>query len=150
MMLVHLFPPGMLALWLTAILASFTSGMAGSTTAFNTVWTYDIHQSYINPGASDAHCPWMGRVAIVGAIVIPGRGSLIPSELPQTYCTAIVARVTCLAVSIIVRLAPRPHEPDELRGHVYSLTLRPYDEGLARYARPCVLAACVIGLTHST
>ena len=44
-MLLHYFPPGMLGLGLTALLASFMSGMAGNVTAFNTVWTYDIYQS---------------------------------------------------------------------------------------------------------
>src|SRR5438552_982374 len=46
-MLLHYFPTGMLGLGLTALLASFMSGMAGNVTAFNTVWTYDIYQSYI-------------------------------------------------------------------------------------------------------
>ncbi|HEY8311761.1 MAG TPA: sodium/solute symporter, partial [Gemmatimonadaceae bacterium] len=68
MMLVHLFPSGMLGLGLTALLASFMSGMAGNVTAFNTVWTYDIYQSHIRPGASDAHYLWMGRIATVGGI----------------------------------------------------------------------------------
>src|SRR5947207_7127413 len=40
MMLVHFFPAGLLGLGLTALLASFMSGMAGNVTAFNTVWTY--------------------------------------------------------------------------------------------------------------
>ena len=57
MMLVQLFPTGMLGLGLTALLASFMSGMAGNVTAFNTVWTYDIYQSHIQPGASDAALP---------------------------------------------------------------------------------------------
>ena len=47
-MLLHYFPTGILGLGLTALLASFMSGMAGNVTAFNTVWTYDIYQSYIN------------------------------------------------------------------------------------------------------
>ena len=38
-----------------ALLASFMSGMAGNVTAFNTVWTYDIYESYIRPGQSDRH-----------------------------------------------------------------------------------------------
>jgi SSS family solute:Na+ symporter len=67
-MLLHYFPPGMLGLGLTALLASFMSGMAGNVTAFNTVWTYDIYQSYIRPGASDEHYLWMGRVATVFGI----------------------------------------------------------------------------------
>jgi SSS family solute:Na+ symporter len=65
MMLVRYFPPGMLGLGLCALIASFMSGMAGNTTAFNTVWTYDIYQSYINKGATDRHYLWMGRAATV-------------------------------------------------------------------------------------
>src|SRR5215471_7430627 len=64
-MLLHYFPTGMLGLGLTALLASFMSGMAGNVTAFNTVWTYDIYQSYLRPGASDQHYLWMGRMATV-------------------------------------------------------------------------------------
>ena len=70
MMLQHYFPAGMLGLGLCALLASFMSGMAGNTTAFNTVWTYDIYQSYIKPQASDAHYLAMGRAATVFGIAI--------------------------------------------------------------------------------
>jgi SSS family solute:Na+ symporter len=70
MMLMHYFPAGMLGLGLCALMASFMSGMAGNTTAFNTVWTYDIYQSYIKPGASDAHYLAMGRAATVFGILI--------------------------------------------------------------------------------
>ena len=45
-----LLPAGLLGLGLTALMASFMSGMAGNVTAFNTVWTYDIYQSYIRQG----------------------------------------------------------------------------------------------------
>jgi SSS family solute:Na+ symporter len=69
-MLLHYFPTGMLGLGLTALLASFMSGMAGNVTAFNTVWTYDIYQAYINKRASDAHYLWMGRMATIFGIVL--------------------------------------------------------------------------------
>ncbi len=70
MMLVRYFPAGLLGIGLCALLASFMSGMAGNTTAFNTVWTYDIYQSYINKGASDQHYLWMGRMATVFGLAI--------------------------------------------------------------------------------
>jgi solute:Na+ symporter, SSS family len=70
MMLTHYFPSGMLGLGLCALMASFMSGMAGNTTAFNTVWTYDIYQSYIKPGASDAHYLAVGRAATVFGILV--------------------------------------------------------------------------------
>src|SRR2546423_1868688 len=67
-LLLRYFPTGMLGLGLTALLASFMSGMAGNVTAFNTVWTYDIYQAYLRPKASDAHYLWMGRMATVFGI----------------------------------------------------------------------------------
>jgi SSS family solute:Na+ symporter len=69
-MLLHFFPTGILGLGLTALLASFMSGMAGNVTAFNTVWTYDIYQAYINKKGTDAHYLWMGRMATVGGVVL--------------------------------------------------------------------------------
>jgi solute:Na+ symporter, SSS family len=70
LMLAHYFPAGMLGLGLTALMASFMSGMAGNVTAFNTVWTYDIYQPYIKRGASDQHYLWMGRMATVFGIAL--------------------------------------------------------------------------------
>ena len=225
MMLVQLFPAGMLGLGLTALLASFMSGMAGNVTAFNTVWTYDIYQSHIRRGASDAHYLMMGRIATVGGIVLAigaaylasafnnimdllqlvfafvnaplfatfalgmfwrrstGHGAFTgllsgtiaaaihhgltlpagahpgvkggffgalhtyPSELAQTFWTAIIAWTTCLVVTILVSLATRPRPDEELRGLVYSLTPRPSDRELPWIRRPWVLAAAVLGLT---
>ena len=69
-MLLHFFPTGILGLGLTALLASFMSGMAGNVTAFNTVWTYDIYQAYINKKATDAHYLWMGRMATIGGVAL--------------------------------------------------------------------------------
>jgi len=70
MMLGHYFPSGILGLGLTALMASFMSGMAGNVTAFNTVWTYDIYQAYIKRDASDRHYLWMGRMATVFGIAL--------------------------------------------------------------------------------
>jgi solute:Na+ symporter, SSS family len=225
MMLVHLFPSGMLGLGLTALMASFMSGMAGNVTAFNTVWTYDIYQSHIRRGASDEHYLWMGRVSTVGGILLAiaaayvagafnnimdllqlvfafvnaplfatfalgmfwrrstGHGAftgllagtlgaaihhgltlpagthvgvkggylgvlhVFPSELAQTFWTAIVAWVTCFVVTIIVSLATTPRPAEELRGLVYSMTPRLADHGLPLIERPWVLAVVVLLLT---
>jgi SSS family solute:Na+ symporter len=222
MMLVKLFPTGMLGLGLTALIASFMSGMAGNVTAFNTVWTYDIYQTHIRRGASDAHYLWMGRAATVGGILLSvaaayvagafnnimdllqlifafvnaplfatfalgmfwrrstGHGAfwglvagtlgaalhhgltladgsvpgvkggffgvlrLYPSEMAQTFWTAIAAFTTCLAVTVIVSLVTRPRPDDELRGLVYALTPRPKDEVRHWYERPSVFALGVL------
>ena len=63
-------PPGLLGLALTALLASFMSGMAGNVTAFNTVWTYDLYQAYLAPNKSDQHYFWMGQsITVVGILL---------------------------------------------------------------------------------
>src|SRR6266849_324588 len=77
-LLLRYFPTGMLGLGLTALLASFMSGMAGTVTAFNTVWTYDIYQAYLRPKASDAHYLQIGRLATIfgiGASVLTAYGA---------------------------------------------------------------------------
>lgn len=69
-LIAHYLPTGLLGLALTALMASFMSGMAGNVTAFNTVWTYDIYQAYMAPGKNDAHYMRMGKVATVAGIII--------------------------------------------------------------------------------
>jgi len=222
MMLVHFFPAGLLGLGLTALLASFMSGMAGNVTAFNTVWTYDLYQSYVRPAAPDAHYLAMGRFATVFGVAISvaaayvaasfnnimdflqlvfafvnaplfatfalgmfwkratGHGAftgllagtlaaaihhglslpagaavgvkggyfgivtIYPSELAQTFWTAIVAWLTCFGVTIVMSLATRPRPPDELRGLVYGLTAKPIDDVTRWYERPATLALVVL------
>ena len=69
-MLAQYFPNGMLGVGLTALMASFMSGMAGNVTAFNTVWTYDLYQGHLNQTASDAHLVTVGRITTVVGLLI--------------------------------------------------------------------------------
>jgi SSS family solute:Na+ symporter len=78
-------PPGLLGLALTALLASFMSGMAGNVTAFNTVWTYDLYQAYLAPDKSDRHYLWMGRVVTVVGILL----SIICAYIASNYSNAM-------------------------------------------------------------
>jgi SSS family solute:Na+ symporter len=60
-------PAGLLGLALTALLASFMSGMAGNVTAFNTVWTYNLYQAFFVPNKTDQHYFWMAKfITVVG------------------------------------------------------------------------------------
>ena len=79
-MLLHYFPTGILGLGLTALLASFMSGMAGNVTAFNTVWTYDIYQSYIKKGASDAHYLLVGRLTTIFGVAASVLAAYLATE----------------------------------------------------------------------
>ncbi len=63
-------PSGLLGLALTALLASFMSGMAGNVTAFNTIWTYDLYQAYIAPNRSDHHYFVVGQATTVVGIIL--------------------------------------------------------------------------------
>ena len=72
------YPSGLLGVGLTALMASFMSGMAGNVTAFNTVWTYDIYQGHIRKGAPDRHYLLVGRVTtVVGTALSVGAAYLV-------------------------------------------------------------------------
>ncbi len=72
-LMAQFYPQGMLGVGLTALMASFMSGMAGNVTAFNTVWTYDLYQGYIRKNAPDAHYLLVGRLTtIIGVAVSIG------------------------------------------------------------------------------
>lgn len=69
-LMAQFYPSGLLGVGLTGLMASFMSGMAGNVTAFNTVFTYDIYQSYIRKHASDAHYLTVGRVTTVAGVLL--------------------------------------------------------------------------------
>jgi solute:Na+ symporter, SSS family len=79
-LLAKYFPSGLLGIGFTALMASFMSGMAGNVTAFNTVWTYDIYQSYIAKDKSDHHYLWMGRCATVFGILVSIGAAFLASK----------------------------------------------------------------------
>ncbi len=80
-LMAQFYPSGMLGLGLTGLMASFMSGMAGNVTAFNTVWTYDIYQSYIRRGAPDAHYLMVARLTTIFGIAL----SIATAYLAQMY-----------------------------------------------------------------
>jgi SSS family solute:Na+ symporter len=85
MLLKHYLPAGVLGLGITALLASFMSGMAGNVSAFNTVWTYDIYQSYIRPAtgneeADGKHYLKVGRIATICGILLSVASAYIASK----------------------------------------------------------------------
>jgi SSS family solute:Na+ symporter len=69
-LLQNLYPSGILGVGITALIASFMSGMAGNVTAFNTVWTFDIYQSHIRKHASERHYLWVGKATTVVGILV--------------------------------------------------------------------------------
>jgi SSS family solute:Na+ symporter len=69
-LMAQFYPSGVLGIGMTALMASFMSGMAGNVTAFNTVFTYDLYQSYIRRNAPDRHYLWVGRVTTVAGVAL--------------------------------------------------------------------------------
>ncbi len=68
-LLQKLYPNGILGVGITALIASFMSGMAGNVTAFNTVWTFDIYQSHIRKNASENHYLYVGKATTMIGIL---------------------------------------------------------------------------------
>lgn len=69
-MLSKLYPSGILGVGVTALIASFMSGMAGNVTAFNTVFTYDIYQAHIKRNATEKHYLRVGQATTVVGILL--------------------------------------------------------------------------------
>ncbi|GGS53008.1 MULTISPECIES: sodium:solute symporter family protein [Actinokineospora] len=68
-----LLPNGMLGIAITGLLASFMAGMAANVSSFNTVFTYDIWQSYIRKDRPDDYYLRVGRiVTVVGCLAAIG------------------------------------------------------------------------------
>ncbi|MDU0968968.1 MAG: sodium:solute symporter family protein [Actinomycetaceae bacterium] len=79
LMMRDLLPNGLLGLAITGLLASFMAGMAANVSAFNTVFTVDIYERYINPDADDAQYLKVGRNATFAACVIAVFTALLAS-----------------------------------------------------------------------
>jgi solute:Na+ symporter, SSS family len=65
-----LLPNGVLGIAVTGLLASFMAGMAANVSGFNTVFTYDIWQSYIRKDRSDDYYLRVGRIATIVGVLI--------------------------------------------------------------------------------
>ncbi len=64
------FPEGMLGVAVAGLLAAFMAGVAANVTAFNTVVTYDIIQSYVWKDRDSAFYLRMGRLVTIGGVII--------------------------------------------------------------------------------
>jgi SSS family solute:Na+ symporter len=65
-----LLPNGMLGIAIAGLLASFMAGMAANISAFNTVFSYDLWQTYVIKDRDDDYYLRIGRIATVGATVV--------------------------------------------------------------------------------
>ncbi len=65
-----LLPNGMLGVAIAGLLASFMAGMAANVSAFNTVFSYDLWETYVIKGRSDDYYLRVGRIATVAATVV--------------------------------------------------------------------------------
>ncbi len=66
----QLLPNGTLGIALAGLLAAFMAGMAANVSSFNTVFTYDIWQTYVVKGRRDGYYLKVGRVVTVAGILI--------------------------------------------------------------------------------
>jgi SSS family solute:Na+ symporter len=79
-MILNYFPNGLLGLALTALMASFMSGMAANVTAFNTVWTYDLYSQMTGGKKTDRELLNMGKVATIAGIILAMGCALIAAR----------------------------------------------------------------------
>ncbi|WP_233517866.1 sodium:solute symporter family protein [Geodermatophilus marinus] len=63
-------PNGLLGVAIAGLLAAFMAGMAANVSAFNTVFSYDLWQTYVVKDRPDQYYLVVGRWATVGATVV--------------------------------------------------------------------------------
>jgi len=63
-------PNGVLGIAVTGLLAAFMAGMAANVSSFNTVFTYDIWQTYVKKDRDDAYYLRVGRLVTVVGVCI--------------------------------------------------------------------------------
>jgi SSS family solute:Na+ symporter len=80
-LIAHYYPSGLLGVGITALIASFMSGMAGNVTAFNSVFTYDIYQSYFVKNKSDQHYLLVGKFITIAGILI----SIVTAYIAKSF-----------------------------------------------------------------
>ncbi len=95
LLLARYYPPGLVGLGVTALLAGFMAGQAGNISAFNTVWTYDIYKAVIKRDAPDEHLVWMGRVVTIIGIILSVGAAYWAKQFPtiMDYIQAIFSWV---------------------------------------------------------
>jgi len=70
LMIRDILPNGLLGVAVAGLLASFMAGMAANISAFNTVFSYDIWQTYIVKNRPDGYYTLVGRLATVVATIL--------------------------------------------------------------------------------
>jgi solute:Na+ symporter, SSS family len=79
----QLLPNGLLGVAIAGLLAAFMAGMAANISAFNTVMSYDIWQTYVQRDKPDHYYTTFGRVATVVATVLAIGTSYFASHFPN-------------------------------------------------------------------
>ncbi len=219
-LIAHYYPSGILGVGITALIASFMSGMAGNVTAFNSVFTYDIYQSYFVKNKSDNHYLWVGKGITVAGILLSiitayiaksfnnindflqlvfsfvngplfatfllgmfwkrttghgafcgllagtvaaalthgltiaeGKGGWIAplyeirSGMGQAFIVAGVSWIANFVVTIVVSLLTKPKQDEELKGLVYSLTVKPEYHEQKWYKRVVPISIVLLVIT---
>lgn len=73
-------PNGLLGVALAGLLAAFMAGMAANISAFNTVFSYDLWQTYVKKDREDDYYLRVGRIATIVATVIAVFTALLASN----------------------------------------------------------------------
>ncbi len=104
LLMMRYFPPGLVGIGVTALVAMFMAGQAGNMSAFNTIWTYDIYKSVINKKASSKQLIWVGRTATVVGIILSIGGAYWAKSMPTIidYLQAIASWILAPGVAIIL------------------------------------------------
>jgi len=104
LLMARYFPPGLMGLGVTALVAMLMAGQAGNMSAFTAVWTYDLYHSVINRNASQAQLVRVGRLATVAGLGLAVLGAYAARKMPTAidYLQAIASMILAPGVAVIL------------------------------------------------
>jgi SSS family solute:Na+ symporter len=68
--LLNLLPTGLKGLAFAALTAAVVASLAGKANSISTIFTLDIYKKRINPAANELKLVWIGRVAVIVAVIL--------------------------------------------------------------------------------
>src|SRR6187431_1675810 len=83
--LMNLLPAGLKGIAFAALTAAIVASLAGKANSISTIFSLDIYKKYFNRDASERKMVWVGRMAVVVAMVIAGIVTPALKSLDQAY-----------------------------------------------------------------
>ena len=83
--LMNLLPPGVKGIAFAALTAAVVASLAGKANSISTIFSLDIYKKYVDKNASEKRIVYVGKIAVIVAMIIAGLVAPALRSLDQAY-----------------------------------------------------------------